>query len=168
MYIYAHLYLQVDRDGDPTALGEPRSKVLTLEQMERIRSQRTAREKAILKTEYGVKVTPNAMLELPIDLHKYVGISCHVLLKSLHYCTFILCRSTPVETLHTILLGPYKYLLRSLIGRLTTAHKEKIQARLSSFDFSGLDYKLTYSLTNTFGHLLGGTLRHFPKSLSSC
>ena len=91
MYMYVHLYLQVDRDGDPSALGEPRSKVLTLEQMERIRSQRTAREKAILKTECGVKIIPNAMLELPIDLHKYmyVGISCHVLLKSLHYCTLL-------------------------------------------------------------------------------
>ena len=115
---HAHLYLQVDRDGDPTALGEPRSKVLTLEQMERFRSQRTAREKkAILKTEYGVKRSPlmrcwnypltfTSTLEFPV------------------YCTFILCRSTPVETLHTILLGPYKYLLRSLIGRLTTAHKD--------------------------------------------
>ena len=84
MNMYVHVYFQVDRDGDPTALGEPRSKVLTLEQMDRIRSQRIAKEKATLKTQYGVKVTPNAMLELPLDLHKYVVISCHVLLTSLH------------------------------------------------------------------------------------
>ena len=32
-----------------------------------IRSQRTATEKAALRTQYGVKDVPNAMLELPLD-----------------------------------------------------------------------------------------------------
>ena len=42
-----------------------------------------------------------------------------------------------METLHTILLGPYKYMLRSLMGRLTSAQKEEIQAKIKCFDFSG-------------------------------
>lgn len=64
-----------------------------------------------------------------------------------------------METLHTVLLGPYKYLLRSLIGRLTTAQKDELQSRLSSFDFTGLDYKLSYSIIVIFGRLLEETLR---------
>ena len=69
--------------------------------------------------------------------------------------TMVHCRSTPVETLHTILLGPYKYLLRSLLGRLTTAQKDDLQARLLTFDFSGLDYKMSYNLTRHFRSFVG-------------
>ena len=57
-----------------------------------------------------------------------------------------------METLHTILLGPYKYLLRSLMGRLTVS---QIKARLSTFDFSGLDYKMSYNITRHFRSFVG-------------
>ena len=49
--------------------------------------------------------------------------------------------STPVEALHTILLGPYKYLLHSLMGHVSSAQKEEIQARIESFNFSVFDTK---------------------------
>ena len=64
-------------------------------------------------------------------------------------------RSTPVETLHTVLLGPYKYLLRSLMGRLSTKQKNEIQARVANFDFCGIDYKLTYNLCRHFRSFIG-------------
>lgn len=51
-----------------------RTKDQTLEQMALIRSQRTACLKAALRTQYGVKETPNALLELPLDLHRYMYI----------------------------------------------------------------------------------------------
>ena len=60
-----------------------------------------------------------------------------------------------MECLHTILLGPYKYLLRSLIGCLSSAQKDEIQARLSSFDFSGLEYKLSYNLVRHYKSFVG-------------
>ena len=47
-----------------------------------------------------------------------------------------------METLHTILLGPYKYLLRSMMERLTKVQKEEIEARVLSLDFSGFETKL--------------------------
>lgn len=121
-------------------------------------------EKAALRTQYGVKDIPNALLELPIDLHKYIrnSVYIHVVIVIVMYFSsrmiVILCisyRSTPVETLHTVLLGPYKYLLHSLMGHLTSAQKEDLQARLSSFDFTGLDYKLSYNIIRHFRSFVG-------------
>ena len=53
-----------------------------------------------------------------------------------------------METLHTILLGPYKYLLRLLIPRLSVSEKERVQAILLAFNFSGFTTKLTVSTTS--------------------
>ena len=60
-----------------------------------------------------------------------------------------------METLHTILLGPYKYLLRTLMGHLTSAQKDDLYARLATFDFSGLDYKMSYNLIRHFRSFVG-------------
>ena len=38
---------------------------------------------------------------------------------------------------------------------LTTAQKDEIQARLASFDFSGLEYKLSYNLSRHFKSFVG-------------
>lgn len=51
-------------------------------------------------------------------------------------------RSTPVETLHTILLGPYKYLLKSTIPKLSARQKEEVLARIRSFNYSGFHVRL--------------------------
>lgn len=51
-------------------------------------------------------------------------------------------RSTPVESLHTILLGPYKYLLKSTIPKLSKQQKEEILARLRAFSYSGFRVRL--------------------------
>ena len=60
-----------------------------------------------------------------------------------------------METLHTVLLGPYKYLLQSLMGRLSTKQKNEIQARVTNFGFCGIDYKLTYNLCRHFRSFIG-------------
>ena len=64
-------------------------------------------------------------------------------------------RSTPVETLHTVLLGPYKYLLHSLMGRLSTKEKEEVAARLVTFNFSGFEGKLGYNLCRHYRSFVG-------------
>lgn len=129
-------------------VGPMRTKDQTLEQMALIRSQRTARLKAALRTQYGVKETPNALLELPLDLHRYM----YILLCQ----TYSVWHSQEYTSGNTaILLGPYKYLLRTLMGHLTNAQKDDLQARLLTFDFSGLDYKMSYNLIRHYRSFVG-------------
>lgn len=63
------------------------------------------------------------------------------LLFYLHVCYFT-HRSTPVETLHTILLGPYKYLLKTTMSTLSAQQKQEILARMTAFNHSGFDGKV--------------------------
>ena len=83
---------------------------------------------------------------------------------SFFMCELFTYSSTPVETLHTILLGPYKYMLRSLMERLRSSQKEEIQARVEVFDFSGFDTKLSYNLCRHFRSFAG---RDF-KAIAQC
>ena len=52
-------------------------------------------------------------------------------------------RSTPLEVLHTVLLGPYKYLLKALMKRLSGEEKKQLLARLGSFNYSGMESRIT-------------------------
>lgn len=69
-----------------------------------------------------------------------------------------------METLHTLLLGPYKYFLRRFIPQLSPTQKREIQAILSAFNFSGIAYKLDEKLLKHYKSFVG---RNF-KSLAQC
>ena len=69
-----------------------------------------------------------------------------------------------METLHTILLGPFKYLLRSFIGRLTKQQKNEINSILRTFNFSGFEVKLGSKLFKHYRSFVG---RDF-KCLAQC
>lgn len=47
-----------------------------------------------------------------------------------------------METLHTILLGPYKYLLKTTISTLSAQQKQEIVAQMTAFNHSGFDGKV--------------------------
>ena len=47
-----------------------------------------------------------------------------------------------MESLHSILLGPYKYLLKTTIPKLSAQQKEEVLARVRDFNYSGFDCKL--------------------------
>ena len=57
------------------------------------------------------------------------------------YIQFLLNKQTPVEILHTILLGSEKYLLGKTMRALCNDDKMKIKARIETFDFSAFPQK---------------------------
>lgn len=63
-------YYQADRDENSDIVGDARSREKTIQQMTLISSQTTARDKASLKTQFGVKEVPNPLLKLSVDLHR--------------------------------------------------------------------------------------------------
>lgn len=67
-------------------------------------------------------------------------------------CMHIMCistgfRSTPVEVLHTVLLGPYKYLTGTVMAKLSAEQKREVQARLSCADYSGIEGRMSSNIT---------------------
>lgn len=59
---------QVDRDVSPTEVAEPRSLALSLQQINTIHSAVTEKEKKLLRTQYGIKESPNPLFRLSTDL----------------------------------------------------------------------------------------------------
>ena len=60
-----------------------------------------------------------------------------------------------MEVLHTILLGPYKYLLKMLIPRLSTVQKRQILARMNSFSYSGFNGRVIGNLISHHKSFVG-------------
>ena len=133
---------------NPCEVSQPRTKAISTAQINDIRLQTTQAEKTRRKKEYGLRDCPNPLFKLSVDLFRFVENSCYQLhiactlstSCSIHAtkCACIcVCRSTPVEVLHTILLGPYKYLLKTTIPQLTPQQKKEVLSRMSTFSYSG-------------------------------
>ena len=97
-----------------------------------------------------MRESENWLLALPTDFYqldaynyKYMH-KCMIMQSTI--CFLIGCRSTPVECLHTILLGPYKYLTRELMDTISPDTKQKIVARIKAFNSSGLGGKLSSNI----------------------
>ena len=59
----------------------------------------------------------------------------------------------------SILLGPYKYLLRRLMSKLTPQKKEDIRARIIAFSYTGFKARLSTDIFKYTGSLVGRDLR---------
>lgn len=64
-------------------------------------------------------------------------------------------RSTPVEVLHTLLLGPYKYLLGKTMQSLNPSQKREILALVAAFNYSGFSGRLTSNVTRFSNSFVG-------------
>ena len=115
--------------------------------IEKIRAEPLQKRKAELRTQYGLREVYNPMLSIPADLFQYVIFYyfCDVSI----YLSYKFFRSTPVECLHTILLGPYKYLLKCTIPTLSSQQKEEVLTRVKAFNYSGFDCRV-----------IGNVIRH--------
>ena len=70
-------------------------------------------------------------------------------------------RSTPVESLHTILLGVCKYMVRSLMSKRSALHKKEIHARMTAFPFCGFSNKLSTKFCYYYKSLVGRDIKVF-------
>ena len=48
----------------------------------------------------------------------------------------------PIESLYTVILGPYKYLLRSNLPTLSAEQKEEVLAWIRDFNYSGFSCRV--------------------------
>lgn len=65
------------------------------------------------------------------------------------------CSKTPTEILHTILLGPIKYLLSATIQSLTREQKDQIHAKIASTDMSAFPANIRGNITRNYGSYVG-------------
>lgn len=127
--------LQVDKTNSGS-VGDPRTKLQAEKQLKIIRQQTTTKAKKEKSTMYGLRDVFNTLHDLSLDVYQYV---------TKFFCYYIFhdnFRSSPVECLHTILLGPVKYFLKELMERLTPQEKDLIVNRINSFNFSGIQNKI--------------------------
>lgn len=60
---------------------------------------------------------------------------------------YIFHRSTPIEALHTILLGCSKYMLREFMGSRSSQHKKEIMARINAFSYCGFTCRISSNIS---------------------
>ena len=72
-------------------------------------------------------------------------------------------RGTPLEVLHTILLGLAKYMLKQFMPQLTNRMKEEVLARVNGFPHSGLRSKMFGNVCRYYNSFVG---RDLPKGWS--
>lgn len=60
------------------------------------------------------------------------------------------CRSTPVEVLHTVLLGTAKYMVRDFMDKRSSTEKKGILARVSAFPYCGFSVRVNGNICYHF------------------
>ena len=156
------MYVQTDKENLPQSIDVHRTKPLAMHHIATIQQQPTEQHKKKLRTEFGLHERDNPLYELPVDLYRCVHACILNTIKMLLY-DLNPYRSTPVECLHTILLGPYKYLLNDLMDQLSPAQKKEFAARVSEFNTSGLPAKLSKSICRYYKSFHGHDFKLFAQ-----
>ena len=78
-------------------------------------------------------------------------------------CIRLTFRSTPVEVLYSILLGPYKYLLKVIVSRVTADEKRQILARTDAFNYSGFSGRVIGNLIAHHRSFVGRDYKAFAQ-----
>ena len=100
------------------------------------------------RTKHGMKVFPNPWFELYYIFSSNNG----------QFIVFGLnCfdRSTPIESLHTILLGACKYILCEFIDCITAAQRKEILVRVSAFPYYRFGTQITGNICYYFKSFVG-------------
>ncbi|XP_028393607.1 uncharacterized protein LOC114517954 [Dendronephthya gigantea] len=62
---------------------------------------------------------------------------------------------TPIEILHTILLGPVKYMLSDTMKSLSQGRKEQLHAKIQALDMSAFPATIRGNITRNYGSYVG-------------
>ncbi|KAL5477397.1 hypothetical protein EMCRGX_G024193 [Ephydatia muelleri] len=124
---------RVDHTNSLTGICEERKRSSTIQEVQLIRSAHTQAERKRLRTLYGTSEKENHLLQLPVDLHQ----------------------STPIESLHTLGLGPYKYLLREKMEQLSEKQRKEVVARIAALPSSGLTGGISSDISRHYKSFVG-------------
>ena len=72
-----------------------------------------------------------------------------------------MCSAIPVETLHTVLLGCCKYMIRSFMDHRSTKQKKEILAILAAFPYSGFSTRITGNICYHYKLFVGRDFKAF-------
>ena len=92
---------------------------------------------------------------MPVKLLCTVFVWWYGKFDTLSYYTFDGIRSTPVECLHTILLGVGKYMLRSFMDQRSASEKREILARIAAFSYCGFSTHITGNIAYHYRSFVG-------------
>ena len=68
-----------------------------------------------------------------------------------------------MEVLHTLILGPYKYLLRAKMATLSTKQCMEVAARVRAFLSSGLSMKVSTDISKYYRSFVGRDFKAFAQ-----
>ena len=68
-----------------------------------------------------------------------------------------------MEVLHTLILGPYKYLLRAKMATLSTKQCMEVAARVRAFPSSGLSMKVSTDISKYYRSFVGRDFKAFAQ-----
>ena len=121
-------------------LGQPRNKVQTLDIIQSLQNLASTpgiskAELATARRQHGIRESCPSMLRLK---------------------TLDMTQHTPVEILHTFLLGIVKYLTKETFSKyMNQAQKDKLNAYLETFDFTSYDRRLLGNFVKHHGSFVG-------------
>ncbi|KAL5506819.1 hypothetical protein EMCRGX_G008563 [Ephydatia muelleri] len=124
-----------DKIDSPDFIGVPRTRALSLSQMEEISSQTSISRTYNTRKKYGIKEHYNPMLHTNIRADIY--------------------KATPLEALHVFALGASKYFLQLFMPDFTHDQKTEILALIKAFNMSGFTTKMYGNVCYYYNSFVG-------------